>query len=217
MTSQRIGITHVIRLGLILSLSLLRFFANTGQSSACSCVPTSPSTALANSPSVFAGRIFFNEYSVTEDPHGLPNGRIEVVGFEVSTVWKGPRYETMYIRSIGHQSDCHFTHWGFYQRFGTELIVYAYDDFSVYLCSRMIPLDEAQEDLDLLGKGHKPKPGTIGPIPGAPEFPPQQSSDIEWIDPATAGCSLGSATPDAAWLGIMAGLVWFGVRRRPRR
>ena len=208
--------THEIRLGLILSLSLLWFFTNVEQSSACSCIPPPASVALANSPSVFAGRVIAVELSEAEDPHG-PYGQIEVVGFAVSTVYKGPPFETMYIRSTGHNSNCDFHHWIHYQRWGDELMIYARDDFSVFLCSRILPLDEAQEDLDLLGKGRKPEPGTKGPIPGTPEFPPQQSADIEWVDSTSAGCSLGSTTPDATWLGIMAGLVWFGVRRRPRR
>ena len=215
-TSHRIGIIHAVRLGLILSLSLLWILTNAEPSHACSCRPSPPSVALANSPSVFAGRIISIEYPEVEDPWGRRNGKTEVIGFDVSSVWKGPRYKNIYLKSTLHRTDCNFPHWGFYQRSGDELLIYAREDFSVFLCSRILTLDEAQEDIDLLGRGRKPQSGTSGPLPGTPEFPPQQSPDTEWVDPANAGCSLGSATADATWLGIMAGLVWFGVRRRPR-
>ena len=90
-TSHRVGITHAIRLGLILSLSLLWFFANTGQSLACSCVrPGSPSEELAQSSSVFAGRVVsvreFNDPNATHDYSSTDPTTVE---FEVDTIWKG--------------------------------------------------------------------------------------------------------------------------------
>ena len=83
--------TYVIRLALILSLSMLWFFANTGQSMACSCVPPdSPSEELAQSAAVFAGRAV----SVREfrDPNTTTISSTDptTVEFEVNTIWKGP-------------------------------------------------------------------------------------------------------------------------------
>ena len=134
------------------------------------------------------------------------------VGFEVSTVWKGPSYATAYLTTARSEASCGFT---FDE--GEEYIVYSRDGSTVSLCSRTALLENAEAELNELGEGHKPQPGTKGPMPGTPEFPPQQSPEIEWVDTASGGCGLGSPTADAAWLGIMAGLVWFGVRRRPRR
>ena len=213
-TSHRVGITHAIRLGLILSLSLLWFFANTGQSLACSCVrPGSPSEELAQSSSVFAGRVVsvreFNDPNATHDYSSTDPTAVE---FEVDTIWKGSSNETIYLTTARSEASCGFT---FDE--GEEYIVYSRDGSTVSLCSRTALLENAEAELNELGEGHKPQPGTKGPMPGTPEFPPQQSPEIEWVDTASGGCGLGSPTADAAWLGIMAGLVWFGVRRWPRR
>ena len=117
----------------------------------------------------------------------------------------------MYVATRKSEDGC-----GFGFRLGEEYIVYSYNGWT-WLCTRTAIMEMAKEDLVELGEGRSPQPGTKGPFPGSPEFPPQQSPDIEWVDPASGGCGLGSATADAAWLGMMAGLVWFGVRRRPRR
>ena len=208
--------THAIRLVLILSLSLLWFLANNGQASACDCAYMSPSEALASSTAVFAGRVIRDEEIEAPNADETSMAWIYgIVALEVTAVWKGPLYETMYV-TTKDDFDCGFGFIQGYPGYGKEFLVYAYDGY-VSLCSRTRLLDDAQKDLDQLGEGRKPLPGTKGPLPGTPEFPPQQSSDIEWIDPATAGCSLGSTTPDATWLGIMVGLAWFGVRRHPRR
>ena len=201
--------THVIRLGLILSLSILWFLGNTGQSLACSCGYSPLSEALADSSSVSAGRaIARSEFETSSGWSAF------IVEFEVITVWKGPLYETMYLATNKSEDGC-----GFRFRLGVEYIVYSYNGWTG-LCTRTAIIEMVREDLAELGEGRSPQPGTKGPIPGTPEFPPQQSPEIEWVDPASGGCSLstrpGSATTDAAWLGIMAGLVWFGVRRRPR-
>ena len=210
----------MLRLGLILSVSLLWFFANTGQSSACSCGYISPSEAFAYFPYVFTGTVIRDVEIESPNADETSIGWIYgIVALEVTAVWKGPLYETTYVTTKVNTNDregCGFDFIRGYPGYGKEFLVYAYDGY-VSMCSRTRLLDDAQEDLDQLGEGRKPLPGTKGPLPGTPEFPPQQSSDIEWVEPASGGCHLGSATSDAAWLGIMAGLVWFGVRRRPRR
>ena len=196
---------HAFRLVLILSLSLLWFFANTGQILACSCVrPGSPSEESAQSSSVFAGRVVsvreFHDPSTTTISSTDPT----TVKFEATTIWKGPSYETMYLTTERSEASCGFT---FVE--GEEYIVYSRDGSTVSLCSRTALLENAEADLDELGQGRAPQTGTIAPVP-------EQDTT-----PSGGGCSLssrtGSASADAAWLGIMAGLVWFGVRRRPRR
>ena len=208
---------YAIRLGLILSLSLLWFFANTDQSLACYCgiwdgdSRFTPSDVLDHYDSVYSGRV--TAIRDFEDPKRAEDSWKEViVAFEVATVWKGPLYETAYL-SVVPATSCSYE---FAE--DEEYLVYS-SDGSTSACSRTASFkhERAQADLDELRKGRKPLPGTTGPLPGTPGFPPQQSPDIEWVTPASGGCSLGSATPDAAWLSIKAGLVWFGVRRRPRR
>ena len=55
---------------------------------------------------------------------GKEDGRTEVVGFEVTRIWKGPRYKTIYLKST-LPTDCNFPYWSFYRRFGDELLIYA--------------------------------------------------------------------------------------------
>ena len=134
-TSHRVGITHAIRLGLILSLSLLWFFANTGQSLACSCVrPGSPSEELAQSSSVFAGRVVsvreFNDPNATHDYSSTDPTTVE---FEVDTIWKGPYNETIYLTTARSEASCGFT---FDE--GEEYIVYSRDG-SLLACAAGLP------------------------------------------------------------------------------
>ena len=204
-TSHRVGITHAFRLVLILSLSLLWFFANTGQSLACSCVrPGSPSEELAQSSSVFAGRVVsvreFNDPNATHDYSSTDPTTVE---FEVDTIWKGPYNETIYLTTARSEASCGFT---FDE--GEEYIVYSRDGSTVSLYSRTALLENAEADLNELGQGRAPQTGSVGPTP---EPPPTSSGSCAFSN------DFGSATADATWLGIMAGLVWFGVRRQPRR
>ncbi len=199
--------TYTIRLVLIFSVSLLWFFANTGETSACSCAPLgSPTEQLADSTSVFAGKVIDRKES--ENSRGWS---AFIVEFEVTTVWKGPLYETIYVGTNDNEISC-----GFEFHIGIEYIVYTYNGWTG-ICRRTDFLARAKEDLVELGKGYKPLPGTSGPQPGASRFPPEEPRKIDLVDPSIGWCSLGSSTADAVWLGIMAGLVWFGVRRRPRR
>ncbi len=195
--------THAIRLALILSLSLLWFFTNTQQALACSCVhPDPPLNELARSAAVFSGKVI--QVREFHDPNSTTISSTDptTVVFEVETIWKGPSYETMYFTTRRSEASCGFT---FVE--GEEYIVYSHDGSNVSLCSRTSILSQAHDDLEELGEGRAPESGSIGLTPE----PPTTSSGS-----CAFSRNLGSATPDAAWLGIMAGLVWFGVRRRPR-
>ena len=191
---------HVLRLGLILSVSLPWFFANTGQSSACSCVPPdSPSQELARSATVFSGKVI--DVRKYDDPNTTTISSTDptTIEFEVTSVWKGPSFETIYLTTPRSEASCGFT---FVK--DEEYVVYSRDGTTVSLCSRTALLENADADPDELGQGHDPQLGTSG-------TPPE-----ELVPTEGGGCGFGSATDDAAWLGIMAGLVWFGVRRRSR-
>ena len=195
--------THALRLGLILSLSLLGFFTSTQQALACSCVPPDPPlNELARSAAVFSGKVIqvreFHDPNTTTISSTDPT----TVEFEVDTVWKGTSYETVYLTTARSGGSCGFT---FVE--GEEYIVYSHDGSNVSLCSRTSILSQAHDDLEELGEGRAPESDSVGLTPE----PPTTSSGS-----CAFSRNLGSATPDAAWLGIMAGLVWFGVRRRPR-
>ena len=192
--------THVTRLILILSLGALWFFVKTGQSSACSCVkPGYPSEELAQSEAAFLGKVVdIREYN---NPNITPISSTDptTIKLEVHTVWKGHLYQTMYLTAERSEVSCGFT---FME--GQQYMVYSQDGSTVSLCSRTAPLPYADADIDELGEGRTPQLGTSAPAPRQDTTP-------------SGGCGLGSAAADAAWLGIMAGLVRLGVRRHPRQ
>ena len=174
------------RLALILSFSILWLFADKGQTFACSCVPP-------GSPSEAMARsaaVFVGRAETVSSS----SDRV-TVGFKVSTHWKGPSYEAMQLTTSRYGASC-----GFEFIEGQDYIVYSGDGSTVGLCSRTARLQNAQADLDELGEGRASQAGTVSPTGG--------------------GCILssrsGSAGADAAWLGMMAGLVWLGLRRRSR-
>ena len=70
------------------------------------------------------------------------------VGFEVSTVWKGPSYATTYLTTARSDGSCGF---GFVE--GEEYIVYSHVGSGVSLCSRTALRKNAKPDLDELGEG----------------------------------------------------------------
>ena len=125
---------------------------------ACSCVePLPPLEAMESASAVFVGKVV---------SHGLyENDRDAtwVTQFEVTTVWKGPPYETFYIQ----QSDGSTCEYGF--REGEEYLVYAdggwWGTWGTSICSRTTRLTRAQEDLEALGAGQVPSPGTTSDRP----------------------------------------------------
>ena len=90
---------------------------------------------------------------------------------------------------------------------GEEYVVYSKDGATVSLCSRTRFIANAQEDIDELGEGEKPGPGSTGPTPE----PPRDRT-------GSCGLSLhaGLFPHDASAAALMAGLVWLGLRRRSR-
>ena len=156
---------------LALLLSFVWFLASAGQVFACSCVqPGSPTEELEKFDAVFVGKVFLVQHSY--DPEGktvTPEDR-STIGFEVSTVWKGAVHEVTYITTPPTGGSCGFT---FVE--GEEYIVYASDSYygdssyTASICSRTALLGEAQADVDALGEGKAPFPGTRGQAPTEPE------------------------------------------------
>ena len=183
------------------------FLAHPEPSYACLCIDPGPSPAegYAGSTSVFMGRVV----SVSEfDPGGgawswdWGGRKVEstrdptTIEFDVSTVWKGRAYETMYLTTYRDSAGCGF-------RFveGVTYVVYSEDGLSTYLCDRTRRLSDATEDLEYLGQGHTPSLGTAAPTPDLSE---RQS----------AGCGLSPRATDLSTVGLMAGIAWLALRRR---
>lgn len=187
---------------------------------ACSCIqPGPPSEELAQSTAVFSGTVVsVREYERKGDI--LSSMDPTTVEFEVSRVWKGHDHQTMYLTTARDEGSCGFT---FAE--GEEYLVYSANGTQVFLCSRTRELSRAADDLAALGEGRSPTAGTVGPTPVVPELPelsvpvrPEEGTrntpEASGSEGGTGGCSPGSSTADVSFLGLMAGVVWMGFRRR---
>ena len=179
---------YAVRAAVILSLSGLWFLVDTHEAYACSCArPGSPSEELARVPMVFAGEVvstwtFYDYFGQEINPPGVVDYFREtseldfrdyvstragsllflaqqnatlLAEFKVDTVWKGPLYETVFVQTSAYGESCGI---GFAE--GAEYLFY-----SSHSCSRTRPLDYAQQDLEELGEGRVPEPGTSAPRP----------------------------------------------------
>ena len=189
--------TFAMRIVLIVALIGLWSLANHKPAYACSCAPPgSPSEALANSNVVFVGKVV----SVREFDRGDGTwGSMDptTVEFDVTTVWKGPSYQTMYFTTPRSGPSCGFT---FVE--GVDYVVYSSNGSEVSRCSRTRSLSKATVDLEKLGEGRAPDKGKIAPTPEVSAY----RSD--------GGCGIGSSVADGSTVALMAGLVWLGMRRR---
>ena len=122
-------------------------------------------------------------------------------------MWKGPSsYETTSLTTARSDASCGFT---FVE--GKEYIVYSRDGATVSLCSRTRPVAYAHEDLDELGEGQKPGPGSRGPTP-EPNGGPSGSM--------SCGLASHAGHGPAGRIGVLfmvSGLIWLGLRGRPRQ
>lgn len=127
---------------LLLGLFVLGLIVPLGAS--CSCLQQSPEQAINMSSAVFSG-------TVTETV-SRPSGRVAVT-IGVDTVWKGEVSRTMVVTTPGSSAAC-----GYNFGEGRSYLVYANGDPpSVSLCSRTAPIQQASDDLDVLGAGSAPE------------------------------------------------------------
>lgn len=187
-----------IRLALIGALFGHVFVTSPNRTYACSCVePGSPSDELDRSAAVFASEVV----SIGEPERGGWAEYQVMIEFDVSAVWKGPDHQTVYLMTSPSPGMC-----GYSFVMGREYLVYSTGGSQVSMCSRTRPLSGAEFDLEELGADRSPSPGAVGPTPDAAEY---QNG---------GGCELGSSTTDVVVVGLMAGLLWFGLRKeRPGR
>lgn len=189
---------YVISTVLAVLITGLWFLAAPTPIHACSCVmPGIPQDELAKSTAVFVGKVI----SVTEKRPLLVISSADptTVEFAVSKVWKGPVGPTSSFSTARIGAGYGFT---FVE--GKEYIVYSRDGDTVSLCSRTKLIAKAQEDLDALGEGNPPN---------------GEASNSKDRTSYFRGCSTApvasGASPDLAVLGLAAGLIWAGIRKRP--
>ena len=116
----------------------------------------SPAVALGQSAKVFSGKVVhISDDGGTRREPALLSGYISVE-FEVYAVWKGPAYATMFVETAWWSGSC-----GVEFYLGQEWLVYSYDGVTAHPCGRTRPLELAQADIDELGGGQIPVPGTI--------------------------------------------------------
>ncbi len=151
---------RALQFAIAIVFASLCFFLAVGEIRACSCGDTpSPAVALAQSTKVFSGKVVHisDDGGIRREP-ALLSGYV-LVEFEVYTVWKGRAYDTMFVETAWWSGSC-----GVEFYLGQEWLVYSYDGETTHPCSRTRYLELAQADLDELGEGQEPVPGTIEPF-----------------------------------------------------
>jgi hypothetical protein len=153
---------------------LFCFFASATSVLGCVCVPTEGvKKELQGAAAVFSGKFIGIEYRkgagsdvITSQPstgEKKSENEIVVLKFQVENWWKGKSTRQVLVftdrtrNSDGSEtiSDCDFPF-----QVGKRYLVYAFSEenhLKTNLCTRTKLLEKAQEDLKLLGKGHKPK------------------------------------------------------------
>lgn len=181
------------------------FLASSGKIHACECVESSSAEERLNEASaVFLGRVVemqFEDWPFEIETTAVPLEEPLTVEFIVHTVWKGE--VSKITRLITARSEpC-----GFPFKMFEDYLVYAdgkMNSLEVGACSRTQLASDAEEDLEVLGEGYPPGPGSRGVV-----------------RPATLDCFAASGSTSVGldtWpLMLIAGVAWFGIRRRWRR
>src|SRR5436190_7000304 len=118
---------------------------------ACSCVDRTPAEAYAQAVSVFEGHVL----EIAEPPPGA-EGAAAVIKVRLAVVrsWKGMEQEQVEVTTANNSARC-----GFAFAADQNYLVYAASaasGLSVSLCSRTRPIDQAGEDLAVIGMGATP-------------------------------------------------------------
>ena len=180
-------------------------FASSGEIHACDCVESESATERLNEASaVFLGRvvdIHFEDWPFDIDTTAVPLEEPMTVEFNVHTVWKGEVSKVTRV-TTARSEPC-----GFPFNMFEDYLVYAdgkTDSLEVRACSRTQSALAADEDLETLGEGYPPGPGSRGVV-----------------RPAALECFAASGSAYASldtWpLILIAGVAWFGIRKHRRR
>jgi hypothetical protein len=137
--------------------------------SACTCSGPSAANAQRLAVAIYSGRVIRIE--LRPDSIGPPSDTVRafrpdaLVTLHVIRWWKGGSAPTARVYTISSSSAC-----GYPFEVGDIYLVYAYTnadgDPETGLCRRTAPLNDAGEDLALLGPGERPRPA--GPVAAGP-------------------------------------------------
>lgn len=203
---MRLRFTYALAMVLVVSAIAFSIWVDSDSIFACDCDESkSLDERFSEASAVFLGRVtrmHFENWPFDVDSADVPPDEPLTVEFSVHKVWKGKVPQTMRLTTVrsagcGYSFDNH-----------VDYVVYADGEqgaLEVRACSHTKPESEAQEDLDALGEGYAPEP-----------------VEKRVIKPATlgSGCNTNAETVRAysvSWpLGLIAGIAWFGVRRRKR-
>ncbi len=224
----------------VMSIVGVTFFAGDEEIHACTCLNSSPAEALAQADAVFSGTVI----NIDEQPTDDDDLYYLVFELLVDSVWKGPVKETIFVASGAYRS--FVTSCDFRLRKELSYVVYAYggpNSLEVRSCSRTIEIDYAYEDLEALGEGTVPEPDTVvdpwkppaTPTPNAialpisTPIPPARPTATLTPAPSLtstptatgANCNILASSAHADFvvlpLGLVAGVAWFGFRKRSNR
>ena len=136
---------------IIFAVYAIWLFADPGTTHACSCANSgSPSEALGRADAVFAGEVVSTR---VRRAHLLGYSSADPVSvkFNVSRVWKGPRSDTITIKTVRSEASC-----GYEFEEGRKYIVYVRNG-ETGLCSRTASAVLAIQDFAELGEGWQPE------------------------------------------------------------
>ncbi len=213
--------TWLFRLAAIALLCGLPPVLQTERAWACSCEMRDPLEALEYADVVFAGTVT------------VRGGIGSAARFRVSRVWKGEPYATRFVgpAMVDHgDGEVSVTSCDKSFRPGEEYLVYGYYDDEVeglLLTSTCRVGSLAPAELELLGEGRAPEPGTTAPGPVEPRQATSPDREDEPPPPAPSDAGTGTLSepksPDgwaiallAAAAVALAGLGFAAARRRAR-
>ena len=180
----------------VLAVGLMALFALPNPAHACLCAPPgSPAEALASADAVFAGEVVAIR-ALGHPPYRLSSADPVAVEFRVRRVWKGPRRETITIETEASGISC-----GYQFKKERRYIVYAREG-KTGMCTRTAPAWMAFADLVALGPGSQP------------EAAPTTKAGSGMVCGGAA--QTGDRRMEVAAVGLLAGVIALGVRRRPR-
>ena len=179
---------------------------NVPPATACSCVALTPAQAFERADTVFVGKVV--SFKVRSGLLGQSSVDPASAQFAVEEVWKGPRQETLTIRTVRSEGSC-----GFNFRDGLTYLVYARDG-QTGLCDRTALAIHAVEDLAALGDGWKPEPSDETVWAPTPEVSESDAPGPGGRGGCNASSTAGRNRTDLAVLASIAGLVALSAWRK---
>jgi hypothetical protein len=159
-------VRRAVAAGLLAAATLVLVLGPGAQpAAACSCPgPLSAVEAFAQADAVFAGRMV-SQRLVERYREGAP--QTTAVTFHVDEVWKGPVEPRLVVLTHAQPPACGYA----FDRARRHLVYARFDagELTTSACDRSAPLDQAEEDLAVLGASQDP--GWVQPLTFARDRP----------------------------------------------